>query len=201
MESGSVLVGDVADEIEADLVLVSSEAVHAKHVDANLLAGECALTILVLPSFLCQPPPRWLCSGVFESLIVEWSAAPTLLKGSDCSVACRPVCLTWCHLSFPPPFLDARRVRTVPHTPVAVDPSSQQQAGMVCVLPDSFLGRAVPTVCFCCCRLLVEQAPGCVHGLCCCLVCAESVCVSVPSAATPQLFMLCPQLLFIWAHS
>jgi hypothetical protein len=32
MESGSVLVGDVADEIAADLVLISSEAVHTKQV-------------------------------------------------------------------------------------------------------------------------------------------------------------------------
>eukprot|EP00879_Flechtneria_rotunda_P032903 GHRR01036355.1.p2 GENE.GHRR01036355.1~~GHRR01036355.1.p2 ORF type:complete len:100 (-),score=22.76 GHRR01036355.1:204-503(-) len=40
MESGSVLVGDVADEIAADLVVVSSEAVHTKQVDANLLAGK-----------------------------------------------------------------------------------------------------------------------------------------------------------------
>lgn len=32
MESGAVLVGDVADEISADLVLISSEAVHTKQV-------------------------------------------------------------------------------------------------------------------------------------------------------------------------
>jgi hypothetical protein len=35
MESGSVLVGDVADEIAADLVLISSEAVHTKQVRAR----------------------------------------------------------------------------------------------------------------------------------------------------------------------
>jgi hypothetical protein len=35
MESGSVLVGDVADEIAADLVLVSSEAVHTKQVSQH----------------------------------------------------------------------------------------------------------------------------------------------------------------------
>jgi hypothetical protein len=50
MESGgSVLVGDVAEEIEADLVLVSSEAVHKKHVDANLLAEFAPCPVLLLP--------------------------------------------------------------------------------------------------------------------------------------------------------
>jgi len=49
MESGSVLVGDVADEIEADLVLVSSEAVHTKQVDANLLAEFVPCPVLLLP--------------------------------------------------------------------------------------------------------------------------------------------------------
>lgn len=48
-ESGSVLVGDVADEIEADLVLVSSEAVHTKQVDANLLAEFVPCPVLLLP--------------------------------------------------------------------------------------------------------------------------------------------------------
>lgn len=32
--------GDVADDIQADLVLLSTEAVHAKHVDANQLVRE-----------------------------------------------------------------------------------------------------------------------------------------------------------------
>ena len=49
MESGSVLVGDVADEIEADLVLISSEAVHTKQVDANLLAEFVPCPVLLLP--------------------------------------------------------------------------------------------------------------------------------------------------------
>lgn len=49
MESGSVLVGDVADEIAADLVLVSSEAVHTKQVDANLLAEFVPCPVLLLP--------------------------------------------------------------------------------------------------------------------------------------------------------
>jgi Set1/Ash2 histone methyltransferase complex subunit ASH2 len=47
--AGSVLVGDVADEIEADLVLVSSEAVHTKQVDANLLAEFVPCPVLLLP--------------------------------------------------------------------------------------------------------------------------------------------------------
>jgi len=45
----SVLIGDVADEIEADLVLLSSEAVHAKHVDANQLAEFVSCPVLLLP--------------------------------------------------------------------------------------------------------------------------------------------------------
>lgn len=49
MESGSVLVGDVADEIAADLVLISSEAVHTKQVDANLLAEFVPCPVLLLP--------------------------------------------------------------------------------------------------------------------------------------------------------
>lgn len=49
MESGAVLVGDVADEIEADLVLMSSEAVHTKQVDANLLAEFVSCPVLLLP--------------------------------------------------------------------------------------------------------------------------------------------------------
>ncbi|WIA08392.1 hypothetical protein OEZ85_007831 [Tetradesmus obliquus] len=47
--SGSVLVGDVADEISADLVLISSEAVHTKQVDANLLAEFVPCPVLLLP--------------------------------------------------------------------------------------------------------------------------------------------------------
>ncbi|KAF8072546.1 hypothetical protein HT031_000206 [Scenedesmus sp. PABB004] len=45
---GAVLVGDVADELAADLVLLSSEAVHTKAVDANQLAefSPCAVLIL-----------------------------------------------------------------------------------------------------------------------------------------------------------
>ncbi|KAG2489269.1 hypothetical protein HYH03_012289 [Edaphochlamys debaryana] len=45
----SVLVGDVADEISADMVVLSSEAVHAKHVDANQLAEFVSCPVLLLP--------------------------------------------------------------------------------------------------------------------------------------------------------
>lgn len=41
--------GDVADEIAADLVVLSSEAVHSKHVDANLLAEFVPCPVLLLP--------------------------------------------------------------------------------------------------------------------------------------------------------
>jgi hypothetical protein len=41
--------GDVADEIRADLVVLHSEAVHAKHVDANLLAEFVPCPVLLLP--------------------------------------------------------------------------------------------------------------------------------------------------------
>lgn len=41
--------GDVADEINADMVLLSSEAVHAKHVDANQLAEFLSCPVLLLP--------------------------------------------------------------------------------------------------------------------------------------------------------
>jgi len=45
----SVLLGDVADEINADLVVLHSAAVHAKHVDANLLAEFVPCPVLLLP--------------------------------------------------------------------------------------------------------------------------------------------------------
>ncbi|KAG2423580.1 hypothetical protein HXX76_015219 [Chlamydomonas incerta] len=45
----SVLVGDMADEISADMVVLSSEAVHAKHVDANQLAEFVSCPVLLLP--------------------------------------------------------------------------------------------------------------------------------------------------------
>ena len=41
--------GDVADQSSADLVIMSSEAVHAKIVDANLLAEFVPCPMLLLP--------------------------------------------------------------------------------------------------------------------------------------------------------
>jgi len=41
--------GDVADDVKADLVLMSSEAVHAKFVDANQLAEFVSCPLLLLP--------------------------------------------------------------------------------------------------------------------------------------------------------
>lgn len=46
---GSVVVGDVADEVDADLVILSSSAVHDKLVDANLLAEFVPCPVLLLP--------------------------------------------------------------------------------------------------------------------------------------------------------
>lgn len=45
----SVLIGDVADELDADLMVVSADAVHSKQVDANLLAEFVPCPILILP--------------------------------------------------------------------------------------------------------------------------------------------------------
>jgi len=48
-QPASVMVGDVADEVAADMVVVSSEAIHAKYVDANQLAEFVSCPLLVLP--------------------------------------------------------------------------------------------------------------------------------------------------------
>eukprot|EP00803_Ostreobium_quekettii_P007694 evm.model.scf_696.3 EVM.evm.TU.scf_696.3 scf_696:32247-36513(+) len=45
----SVVVGEVADEIEADLVVISSDSVHKKTVDANLLAEFVPCPVLMVP--------------------------------------------------------------------------------------------------------------------------------------------------------
>lgn len=45
----SALIGDVADEVGADLLLLSSAGVHAGHVDANLLAEFVSCPVLLLP--------------------------------------------------------------------------------------------------------------------------------------------------------
>ena len=41
--------GDIADQSAADMVIMSSEAVHAKIVDANLLAEFVPCPMLLLP--------------------------------------------------------------------------------------------------------------------------------------------------------
>ena len=47
--NASVAVGDAADELSADLLLLSADAVHAKAVDANLLAEFVACPLLLVP--------------------------------------------------------------------------------------------------------------------------------------------------------
>ena len=46
---GSVAVGDAADTFSADLVVLSSSAVHEGHVDANLLVEFVPAPLLLLP--------------------------------------------------------------------------------------------------------------------------------------------------------
>ena len=41
--------GDVADEIGADLIILSSAAIHGKHVDANLLAEFVPCPMVLMP--------------------------------------------------------------------------------------------------------------------------------------------------------
>lgn len=47
--NSSVIVGDAVDQLEADLVVLSAEAVHTKKVDCNLLAEFCTAPVLLLP--------------------------------------------------------------------------------------------------------------------------------------------------------
>lgn len=47
--NASVAVGDAADECDADLLILHSDAVHAKRVDANLLAEFVDCPLLLLP--------------------------------------------------------------------------------------------------------------------------------------------------------
>ncbi|KAI3438045.1 hypothetical protein D9Q98_000488 [Chlorella vulgaris] len=49
---GSAAVGEVADSVEADLVVLSTAAVHDKHVDANLLAEFVPCPVLLLPQLI-----------------------------------------------------------------------------------------------------------------------------------------------------
>jgi len=47
--NGSVAVGEAADTLGADLVVLSTAAVHERHVDANLLAEFVPAPVLLLP--------------------------------------------------------------------------------------------------------------------------------------------------------
>jgi Set1/Ash2 histone methyltransferase complex subunit ASH2 len=46
---GAALLGDVADDVSADLCILSSECIHSKRVDANLLAEFVNCPLLLLP--------------------------------------------------------------------------------------------------------------------------------------------------------
>ncbi|KAF8410389.1 hypothetical protein HHK36_002917 [Tetracentron sinense] len=45
----TAIIGEVADDLNLDLVIISMEAIHAKHVDANLLAEFMPCPVLLLP--------------------------------------------------------------------------------------------------------------------------------------------------------
>eukprot|EP01023_Acetabularia_acetabulum_P002880 TRINITY_DN1124_c2_g1_i1.p1 TRINITY_DN1124_c2_g1~~TRINITY_DN1124_c2_g1_i1.p1 ORF type:complete len:209 (-),score=18.34 TRINITY_DN1124_c2_g1_i1:289-822(-) len=48
-EKPSVIIGDMADESQTDLVIMSSDAIHTKRIDANLLAEFVPCPVLMLP--------------------------------------------------------------------------------------------------------------------------------------------------------
>ncbi|KAL2905933.1 hypothetical protein RDABS01_004643 [Bienertia sinuspersici] len=45
----TAIIGEVADDMSLDLVVLSMEAIHSKHVDANLLAEFIPCPVLLLP--------------------------------------------------------------------------------------------------------------------------------------------------------
>ncbi|XP_015889739.1 uncharacterized protein LOC107424443 [Ziziphus jujuba] len=45
----TAIIGEVADDLNLDLVIISMEAVHSKHVDANLLAEFIPCPVILLP--------------------------------------------------------------------------------------------------------------------------------------------------------
>ena len=47
--SSSAAIGDVADDLEATILIMSTEAIHTKLVDSNLLAEFVPCPILMLP--------------------------------------------------------------------------------------------------------------------------------------------------------
>ncbi|CAN1274105.1 hypothetical protein LINPERPRIM_LOCUS15276 [Linum perenne] len=46
----TAIIGEVADDLNLDLVVIRMEAIHSKHVDANPLAEFIPCTVLLLPS-------------------------------------------------------------------------------------------------------------------------------------------------------
>ena len=45
----TAIIAEVADDLELDLVVLSMEAIHSKHVDGNLLPEFIPCPILILP--------------------------------------------------------------------------------------------------------------------------------------------------------
>ena len=45
----TAIIGEVADDLNLDLVVMSMDAIHSKHVDANLLAEFIPCPVLLLP--------------------------------------------------------------------------------------------------------------------------------------------------------
>ncbi|KAL3031698.1 hypothetical protein AAZX31_02G043100 [Glycine max] len=45
----AAIIGDVADDLNLDLVVISMEAIHTKHIDANLLAEFIPCPVMLLP--------------------------------------------------------------------------------------------------------------------------------------------------------
>ncbi|EHA8591855.1 hypothetical protein COCNU_contig68730636G000010 [Cocos nucifera] len=45
----TAIIGEVADDLNLDLVVLSMEAIHSKHVDGNLLAEFIPCPVLLLP--------------------------------------------------------------------------------------------------------------------------------------------------------
>lgn len=45
----AVVIGEVADDMNLDLVVLSMESIHSKHIDSNLLAEFVPCPVLLLP--------------------------------------------------------------------------------------------------------------------------------------------------------
>ena len=48
-ERPAVVIGEVADDMNLDLVVLSMESIHSKHIDSNLLAEFVPCPVLLLP--------------------------------------------------------------------------------------------------------------------------------------------------------